>query len=344
MDRTDQETPESQPSGKDIWALRRDHVRRKLTRGKLLRRLGTRVGGQLYVDRGSGVEDTTLLAGSARAGTTWVSDIINHDGQYRYIFEPFHPNRLEITRHFRPRQYLRPGNRDPAYLRPAEAILSGRVRSAWTDKYNRARLASKRLVKEVRGNLLLGWIHANFPKVPVVLILRHPCAVVNSQLDLEWNWHLDLGDFLAQDALMEDFLEPFREEISRGGSRFEQHVLLWCIENYVPLRQFREGEIHVAFYERFAVDPATEVERLFAFLGKPFDSRALASVGRPSAVSRPTSAISTGGSLVESWRTEISDGQVARAVEILSVFGLDRIYGEDPMPKLDRASDALGTA
>jgi Sulfotransferase domain len=317
-------------------------VRRKLGRGRLLRRVGARIGGQFYLDRGSDPADAIFLAGSARAGTTWISDIINHRNEYRYIFEPFHPKRLPATQHFRPRQYLRPSDRDPAFLRPMEAILSGRVRSVWTDKYNRKRLGSRRLVKEVRGNLLLGWLHANFAEVPIVLVMRHPCAVVQSQLDLPWNWHLDLADFLAQSTLMEDHLEPFRSLLSEPLSRFEQHVALWCVENYVPLRQFREGDLHLAFYEDLVTRPEAEIRRLFKYLGKPFDPSALAKLSRPSAVTRRNSAVRTGGDPVESWTGSLDPGQVRRAVQLLSEFGLDRIYGEGPMPRLDRPDEALG--
>jgi len=321
--------------------VRKRYLLGKLRSGKLLSRAASRVSGQLYMDRGAGPADSILLAGSARTGTTWISDIINRRNEYRYIFEPFHPNRLDMTRNFKPRQYLRPDDRDPAFLRPAEAILSGRVRSVWTDKYNRKRLADKRLIKEVRGNLLLGWIHCNFPQTRIVLLLRHPCAVANSQLDLDWNWHLDLAGFLAQQELVEDFLGRFQGELSRPRPKFEQHLLLWCVENYVPLQQFERGEIHVAFYENFCVDPETEIRRMFAFLGKDFDQSVLDDLRRPSAVTRKKSAIVSGGSLVDSWRAGITEDQVRSAVQIVSLFGLDRIYSEDPMPRLADPADAL---
>jgi hypothetical protein len=33
----------------------------------------------------------------------------------------------------------------------------------------------------------------------------------------------------------------------------------WCIENYVPLKQFKRGEIHLAFYESFCERPESEL-------------------------------------------------------------------------------------
>jgi hypothetical protein len=331
-------------ANRSVFDVRRQYLRSKLTRGKLGKRLATRLSGQFYLDRGSDPADSVLLTGSARAGTTWISELINYRNDYRYIFEPFHPNRLPITKHFLPRQYIRPGNRDPSYLRPAEAILSGRVRSLWTDKYNRARFARKRLIKEVRGNLLLGWIHANFPETPIVLVLRHPCAVASSQLDLGWNWHLDLPDFLDQRDLVDDHLEPFADALARPQPPFEAHVLLWCVENYVPLRQFQPGDVHVVFYEDLCVAPDREIRRLFAFLGMPFEQEVMRAVRRPSAVIRKNSAIVSGGDLVASWRKYVGEDQVKRAIEILGQFGLDRIYSDQAAPRLETASEALAPA
>jgi hypothetical protein len=294
-----------------------------------------RMVGQLYVDLGGDHRDTVFLGGSGRAGTTWVSDVINHDGDYRYVFEPFHPNRLKIVANFRPRQYLRPDDRDPAYLKPADEILSGRIRSIWTDKYNRAHLPKKRLIKEVRGNLLLGWMRRNFPGMPIILVLRHPCAVVSSQQKLPWNWHTDPDVFLSQEALMKDHLEPFREALAGVTDPFDRHVIVWCVENFVPLRQFSKGEIHLAFYEHLVAEPRLEFERMFSFLGRPFDQEALHGLGRPSAVSRSDSPVVVGGSSVDGWRQDVTAEQVERALRILALFGLDRVYGEDPMPRVE---------
>jgi len=53
------------------------------------------------------------------------------------------------------------------------------------------------------------------------------------------------------------------------------------------------------------------------------------------------SPIAAGGDLVSSWRRDISEDQVARAVEILRLFGLDRFYAEGDLPC---AEPAEGTA
>lgn len=296
---------------------------------------------RVFLDSNSDYRNCIVLAGNGRSGTTWVSDIINYKNEYRYIFEPFHPHKVGICKRFRYRQYLRPDNRDLQFTEPVKAILAGRVRNRWTDSQNRRFLCKKRLVKDIRANHLLKWIQVNFPGVPIILLLRHPCAVANSKLQLNWETHLE--EFLAQRELMEDFLNPFRKEIEQARSTFEKHVFMWCIENYVPLNQFKRGEIHLAFYENFCETPRQEIDRLFSFLGEKFDERIFQNLSEPSSQSRKNSAIFTGESLIDSWRKHVNKEQLERALEILSLFGLNRIYSRDSIPNMDATEKLFRT-
>lgn len=288
---------------------------------------------QLYVDYDLDYRNSIFLAGTGRSGTTWVSDIINYRHEYRYIFEPFFPDRVDLCRNVKPIQYLRPDDRDPYYLEAATVILSGKIKNQWTDQYHRSFISGKRLVKDIRANLLLKWIHTNFPEIPIVLLLRHPCAVAKSQLRGK-HWDADLDLFLSQEDLMEDFLAPFAHHLEGAQSDFERHVFRWCIQNYVPLKQFKQGEIHLAFYENFCETPEQEIDRLFAFLGRGYDDAVFSKLQKPSPVTRQDSAVVSGSSLIDSWREQISAEQIERAVEILSLFGLDRIYSHDSMPRM----------
>src|SRR5262249_26439154 len=137
-------------------------------------------------------------------------------------FEPFHPGRVDVTDVFTPRLYLRPEERDPRYVGAAREVLSGRLRSLWADKYNRATLPRRRLVKEVRSNLLLPWLAANFPETPIVFMLRHPCAVANSERRLSDAWHIDLNRFLLQPNLMQDHLGPYESAMRDASSDWDK--------------------------------------------------------------------------------------------------------------------------
>lgn len=285
-----------------------------------------------FINARPDLAEIIFLAGSGRSGTTWVSNIINHKNEYRYLFEPFKPDKVSLCEHFKLEQYLKPDSQDEKFMKPVKAILAGKIANEWIDRFNKNFNSNKGLIKETRANLLLKWLNVNFPEVPIILLLRHPCPVALSRIKMGWGG--DLKTFLSQEELMEDFLAPFGKEIEKAKDLFERQIFYWCIENYVPLRQFQRGEIHLAFYENFCVTPELEVERLFSFLGKSYDEQVYAALRNPSLLSREWSAITIGEDLVESWRKHITNEQLKRAVEIMSLFELDKLYSEGAMPNV----------
>src|SRR5918998_3655773 len=294
--------------------------------GPLTKKLRTRLLSGLYLDLNRDYRNSIFLAGSGRSGTTWVSDIINYKNDYRYVFEPFHPGKVGICRGFRCNQYLRPQDRREEFLHPARRILSGGLRSGWSDRFHSRFVARRRLIKDIRANLLLGWMRANFPEMPIILLLRHPCAVVASRLALGWKDHL--SETMEQRELVEDFLFSMEAEIRAAKGDFERHLFLWCIDNYVPLKQFRPQEVHLTFYENLLARPEAELQSLFASLGEDFDERVYRRLRRPSPLSRKN----TPSPSLEGWRTRVSANQLERTIEILGLFGLDHLYGEGAMP------------
>jgi Sulfotransferase family len=281
--------------------------------------------GRLYVDLGKGDhENSVFLAGSGRSGTSWLSEILKRGGGFRYVFEPFNPGKVGAFGHFKSKQYLRPDDGRGEFLDPARLALTGALRDPWTDRFNTALVARRRLIKDIRANLLLAWMRANFPGMPIVLLLRHPCAVVASRLAL--GWKDNLHETMEQRKLVEDFLLPVEAEIRAARDDFERHLFLWCIDNYVPLKQFGRGEIYLAFYECLLANPKEELRSLSDFLGH--DERGYKGLKRPSPLSRKDAPVPS----VDGWRAHVSAGRLKRTVEILALFGLDGIYAEGPMP------------
>jgi hypothetical protein len=162
--------------------------------------------------------------------------------------------------------------------------------------------------------------------MPIILLLRHPCAVVASRLAL--GWKDNLSETMEQQALVEDFLLPMEAEIRAAKADFERHLFLWCIDNYVPLKQFGPKDVHLTFYENLLARPEAELQSLFAFLGEDFDDRVYRRLRRPSPLSRKNTPCPS----TEEWRSRVSATQLERTMEILGLFGLDHLYGEGTMP------------
>ena len=310
-----------------------------------LKQIYLRAKSAAIVDRGGDPADAVFLAGGARSGTTWLSELINYDNAYRYMFEPFGVRQLGD---FWYGSYLRPDDPDPATHDRAEFILSGRFHDPWVDQFNKRLAAERRLIKEVRANLWIKWLRTQFPQVPVVFVMRHPIPTVRSRFkryfDAKDRSLIDTDPakrtaefrhyLLDQVKLVEDHLAPFKEVIANAESVWDQRLLVWCVQNFVPLRQFKLGEAHIAFYESFCLDPLGELRRLFAFLGREVDAAAAKRVWKPSPMAR-YDTMPDPATLVSGWTKKVPDADVARAVELLELFGLDDIYGADPLPKPD---------
>src|SRR4029077_19430003 len=124
-------------------------------------------------------------------------------------------------------------------------------------------------------------------------------------------------------------------EAAKDADEFSKRIYMWCVNHYVPLRQFAPGEMHLAFYENVVEYPREEIRKLFAFLDERYDDKVYEAVKRPSEVTRPDAAILTGKSIVGHWKEEVGPEQPRRSIDILRRFGLDAIYDEQPMPKVE---------
>lgn len=290
----------------------------------------SRLRSGLYIDIDKDAANTVFITGTGRSGTTWLEDIINFDNSYRIIFEPFHYQQQALLKSWHHRQYLR--DQDNRFSEQIEIVLSGKVRSFWTDKFNRRLVCSKRLIKDIRTHFIMHWVHTHYPGIPQILILRHPCATALSKIKL--NWRTNLSTYTDQPELLEDFFQPFTAIIQNTETRFEKYITQWCLENIVPLKQFNPGEILVCFYEDLCNHPEQELQRLFAFLNLQDVDRALRSITKPSRMSHPHSAIKHTNDLTGHWKTIITDKELAQADQILAAFGLDKVYGADASPKV----------
>lgn len=307
-----------------------------------LRRASHRLVSPLYLDLGGDHRDTVFVAGSGRGGTSWLSEVINHDRDYRYVFEPFNPAEVPLARPFGYRRYIRPGESHPDLWERARKVVSGGVRGPWTDRFHRRFIARKRLIKDIRANLFLGWLARSFPEMPIVFILRHPCAVALSKTRLGWSSRLE--EFLEQPELVRDFLSPVVEEMRAAPTEFERHVFAWCVETLVPLTHLEPGRAHLVFYENLCETPEAELRGISDYLGSGFRDVPIEALRMPSDLARSGSAVLSGRDPARSWREELGEREIRRAVEILGYFGLDPIYGASPMPDAEAARRILERA
>jgi hypothetical protein len=292
-----------------------------------------------FLDLNHDYHRTLLLVSSARSGSTWLSDILEESLRCRMIFEPLRRDKVPLARGVPWGRYSDSDAADPELDDVLNRILTGRVRSRWSDKFNRYRLPRRRLVKEVRATNLLPRIVESFPGMPVVYLLRHPVPTAWSASELQWKPYLK--EFLHQSQLMDGPLAKFGDVIaeqSDNGSPFQKHILRWCLENYIPVNRLRPHSVHVVFYESIVEDPEGELLRLGRYLDAFSDVGWHLAAARPSAVDLPSRAnyrdtpVLAADVRLRAWCDEVPAQDVAAAMELVGIFRLDRIYGADIRP------------
>ena len=299
---------------------------------RLARRLRRVACSHLYRDSRRDIRHTAVLAGTARSGTTWLAEALASQQPCRVMFEPFNPRKVRAYARYQYFQYMRPEAPDHDLRAYCESLFTGNIRHPWIDREVHVLRPRFRLVKEIRANLMLGWIRREFPEIPMVLLLRHPCAVVASRLRLAWATDTDIASFRQQPALVADHLAPRMQLIDSAQRDEEKHAVIWCISNLVPLAQLGTGGLAILHYEGLCVRPHEEIGRAVTALGFPRSLQSVDVLGSPSMTTRRGSAVVSGDDRLSAWTRILSPVQVRKVLDVVDAFGLSHLYGESTMP------------
>jgi len=261
------------------------------------------------------------------------------------MFEPFHPKQVHDMHFILPHQYIRPYDLNEKIKNILSDIFSGKFTNERVDSNNHSLFYSGLLIKDIFANLLCYSVSLQFPKVKPILIIRNPFSVALSKYKKkDWFWVTEPLDLLNQIDLREDYLLPF-EDIIRDTSAKKNYILnqilIWSIINYVPLRQFKPGDIHICFYERIYREPSREISRIFEFVRGTcdnFQNQVNISnevINHPSRVIGTESNLLAGTSPISSWKDEIAPHIIDEGLQILKYFGFEHLYDENSMPNED---------
>lgn len=265
-----------------------------------------------------------FLAGSGRSGTTWLSNLIISHGGIQTIFEPlstqWNPIVCQLTS-WKPEEpytrsyYLKSGEDHPAWRSLWQQILTGSFRNFWTDYDRTSWLPRRFMVKEIRANLMLGFLYDNF-HLPIIFIRRHPCAVIASRLSLEPPWYANVKDLLSQEALVEDYLRPLLPYIEQENDVLGANAVWWAIENLVAQRELASRPHYFLTYEKLAAEPEEVASALFHWLGLgEISIRTRRLMDKPSRTSGKKNSNTSPRQQITGWKKILTDEDQARILK-----------------------------
>lgn len=193
------------------------------------------------------------------------------------------------------------------------------ARSSWAYARSRGR---RPLVKEPHAVFSMEWF-ARRLNSQVVVMVRHPAAVVSSWKRLEWTF--DFENLLRQPALLRDWLAPFEQEMreaQRPSSDLVDRIsLLWdLVYRIVDAQRPRLPDLHVLRQEDLAHDPLGGFRDLYRALGLELSAAAKAAVVASSGAHNPRelrrddphSTMLNSIASLNNWRGRLDAGEVAR--------------------------------
>jgi hypothetical protein len=291
-----------------------------------------------------------ILCSAPRGGSTWLAELLSQVPQTAILFEPLHLWRKPPLSglHLCGYQPI-PEHADWPEARAAfDAIFRGRFVNDWTGHQSSVLaflLAKRMLVKMVRATAMLPWLIRNFRFLNrPVLLVRHPLAVVASQLRFGFARDGFRGFRIPDCPFNEHFLKhkDFLSELRTAEEGLAAH---WCLANQVPLSSPDNGRAWTTvYYEHLLLDPERELRRIFDAWELPLPRHLLNRVRVPSAKTVDSRFLSKPARQLDKWKLAFSDEQLERLIAVLDHFGYPGGYGLDPMPDVTATSAAASIA
>jgi hypothetical protein len=274
-----------------------------------------------------------FLFSTPRSGSTWLMELIWSQPGFKYCNEPLNLQNPVVRRHLGMDEWadLYDEGAGPALYGYFRAICAGQLGFLNPNPFRRNyRLITHRIVFKViqGGENRINWFRDTF-NGRIVFLIRHPIAVsLSSELFVRLNGFLDspYAEHFSQSQLQ------YARQLLSSGTKLELGVLLWCLQNAVPLRQV-SPDWAVVTYEQLILDPYPVIHYLGKKLGLPKPERMLDGLTIPSGVKNKSREdtrqlleerdVGKRPLLIEKWRKEIAEAEERSAMKILDRFGLD---------------------
>lgn len=278
-------------------------------------------------------KETLWLVGDGRSGTTWISELLTADQNYREIFEPFHKKFNKHMNSMHPTPYQRLNSDNDNLNELAEEIFKGKYIHKRSESKKIIRKQKGLLIKDIFANLFFIWLTEKHKEIRSIFIMRHPFSVAQSKARLkDAFWGESPEDFLKQKDLYQDFLKPFEEIILRkSDDAFVDYVKKWCIINYVPLMQMKEKKRNIIFYEDLLLGTEKELTKLLSYAS---EENIQTRVEKILPLIKKPSRTSWGGNIQNKkrWSDSLTQRQIQQGMEIINEFNLNSIYSLEKKP------------
>lgn len=277
-----------------------------------------------------------IISGSPRSGTTWLGELLSTIPNSIMLFEPLHLKRNPRSKEygFKWRTYISPESKNRMEKLFFEELFKCKHLNSWITReapVHKLFNVEYLIFKFVRANLLLNWLKNNFPIKKPILIIRHPCAVVSSQLRLKQ--FSKLKDLYVSDKFYEDF-PTLLNTLKNYGTYEELLSARWCQENYAPLATNKSSFLLIT-YENLLINPREEIKKIFNAWDIEIPDIIYEKFSDSSSTTHRNINHQNKTEVLGTWRKVLKDDQRKNILKVVRDFGMD-FYTEDLEPDYER--------
>lgn len=268
-------------------------------------------------------QQTITIFGAPRSGSTWLAELLSSCPEHLQIFEPLHPENVRQVKQVIPTRnhYISAEQPWDDGKKLFTKILTGKLLNPWI--LSQAKLLkifqSKRLViKFVRANLMLDWFTQNLNVLPPVLIVRHPCAVIASQLKKGWPPS-------KIQLLNHPYLEQYPSIKSKclGLSTSEElAALAWCLRYHAPLSASKPYKFILVTYEELVLNGDLVLKNIFKKLQLTYSDQIARQLIKPSDTSTEKEKINQRDHILTSWQQTLTADQIDNILSVVNIFNM----------------------
>ena len=181
------------------------------------------------------------------------------------------------------------------------------------------------IVKFNYGALLMEWLLQHFP-LKTIWMLRHPCAVIASQLKMDYFNKVSIPDSPALPVFRHHEVYLKHSEIYRSIRSPEQYLAFrWALSVSVCMRCHQNNQnVLLVHYENLLNNYDSELQRIFIHLGRPVPAEAVPLHRRPSRASLPEAVDGIRiGKNPDAWKHQLDRQQIRNIAMVIRHFGID---------------------
>ena len=292
------------------------------------------------ISKPSKIEETILLFGVPRGGTTWLLNIFSTLDNYKPIHEPFNKYWFPINyKKISGRPYIQTEDKNELIKNYLTKIFSNQIASLNPASRQNNYFSKKILVKFIRANRLMPWISKNFITRSMFLLIRHPCAVISSQIESGIRGYFTKKEIpLNKKIVMADFLKiplirnnkRLMNKLYKMKTQEELLAAIWCVDTLIPLAVPDPKPWSIVIYEKLVLNWEDELRKIFSYLNEPVPKKAYEKILIPSRTTKDAAYIGTNKQLSK-WKKNLTESQIEQILNILELFDID-FYSRDIEP------------